>query len=297
MKTDVGVLHSLIRNAKNKERDPLTALIDEYLIKRDLPKYREKREPLLQIPVVDRARPLGRLSPSSMVGCQREAIFRFNGVKGSRRRINPDMELIFEDGKWRHHKWGWLFKDMQAIIGRHRFRLIELEGRCVYPDMYIAGHLDALIKIKVGDKWVTYIVDFKGANNWAFETVFRKGKPIEKHIYQLATYCMIRNIRRGILLYDNKNDQRYKVFPILMDEEQTKVIKTWTAEVIEHLEDETLPPIDPECKGGTFLYERCRYTPLCYGTMTEDELVNHAYEEFTNMTDLWKKGLELEDEA
>lgn len=297
MKTDIGILHSLIRNAKSKGRDPLTPLIDEYLIKRDLPKYQKRRVELLEIPVLDRARPLGRLSPSSMCGCQREAIFRFNGVKGSRRRINPDMELIFEDGKWRHHKWGWLFKDMEAVLGRHRFRVIEIEGRCLYPDMYIAGHLDAMISIKVDDEWVIYIVDFKGANNWAFETVFRKGEPIDKHIYQLATYCMMRNIENGILLYDNKNDQRYKVFPILMDGSQAEEVRDWAQEVIVQMEDGVLPPIDPECKGGTFLYERCRYTPLCYGTMTEAELINHAYAEFTSTTDLWKKGLRLEEES
>jgi hypothetical protein len=297
VKTDVGILHSLIRNAKAKEKDPLTPLIDEYLIKRDLPKYQSRRVPVLEIPVIDRARPMGRLSPSSMCGCQRETIFRFTGVSGSRRRINPDMELIFDDGKWRHHKWGWIFKDMEAVLGKHRFRLIELEGRCLYPDMFIAGHLDALIRIKVDGEWVRYIVDFKGANNWAFENVFRKGAPIDKHIYQLATYCMMRKIDRGILLYDNKNDQRYKVFPILMEAKHTAEILAWAREVIDSMEDEVLPPLDPECKGGTFLYERCRYTPLCYGTMNDAELTNYAYSEFTSTTALWKRGMKIEDES
>lgn len=294
MKTDVGILHSLIRNAKAKENDPLTPLIDEYLLKRDLPKYRKKRVPLLQIPVVDRARPMGRLSPSSMCGCKREAIFRFAGVKGSRRRINPDMELIFEDGKWRHHKWQWMFKDMEAVLGNHRFRMIEAEGRCVYPQMYIAGHLDALIAIKIDTEWVEYVVDFKGANNWAFETVFRKGEPIDKHIYQLSTYCMMRKVDRGILLYDNKNDQRYKVFPVTFTADNYQKIKEWASEVIESMHDEELPPIDPDCKGGTFLYERCRYTPLCYGSMSDAELTNHAYDGYTTPVQLWRKGMRIE---
>lgn len=294
MKNDVGILNALVRNAKNSGTSPLTTLIDEYLIKRDLPKYRKKRVAVLEIPVVDRARPMGRLSPSSMCGCQRETIFRFVGVKGSRRRVNPDMELIFDDGKWRHHKWGWIFKDMEAVLGRHRFRLLEIEGRCLDPRLYIAGHLDAMIQIKENGEWVTYIVDFKGANNWAFETVFRQGKPIEKHVYQLVSYCMVRNIDRGILLYDNKNDQRYKVFPFTVTSEQTAEVQEWIADVLELMEEGELPPIDPECKGGTFLYERCRYTPLCYGRMNEEELVNYAYEEFTSLTALWRKGLRIE---
>lgn len=296
MKTDTSILHSLIKNLKDAEHNPLTAMIDEYLIKRDLPKYRKRRVALLEIPVVDRARPLGRFSPSSMCGCKREAIFRFTGVKG-RRRVNPDMELIFEDGKWRHHKWGWMLKDMEAVLGRHRFRVLEIEGRCLYPEMFIAGHLDALIMIKENGVWETYVIDFKGANNWAFETVFRGGKPIDKHVYQLATYCMVREVDKGILIYDNKNDQRYKVFPIKITPEQLSEIRQWTREVVDLMEDEELPPIDPDCKGGTFLYERCRYTPLCYGTMTEAELINHAYRDFTNVTDLWKQGMRIEDES
>ncbi len=297
MKNDVGILNSLVRNVKAVKQSPLTPLIDEYLIKRDLPKYRDKRVAVLEIPVVDRARPMGRLSPSSMCGCKRETIFRFVGVKGTRRRVNPDMELVFEDGKWRHHKWGWIFKDMEAVLGRNRFRVLEIEGRCLHPGMYIAGHLDAMIEMKEDGKWVRYIVDFKGANNWAFETVFRAGKPIEKHIYQLATYCMVREVDKGILLYDNKNDQRFKAFPFDITAEQIAQVKDWVDEVSTLMQDGELPPIDPDCKGGTFLYERCRYTPLCYGTMTEEELVEYAYKDFKSMTALWRKGLRIERES
>src|SRR5690349_12777163 len=98
---------------EDEEHDPLTPLVDRYFSMRV--KYPEKRIRDYGLDLQDRPRPLGRLSPSALCGCERQAVFKFIGMDG-RKRINPDTEAIFDDGHWRHHKWQARFRDMEAVL-------------------------------------------------------------------------------------------------------------------------------------------------------------------------------------
>src|SRR4051812_24849656 len=194
---DVGVLSQLIKHMSMEEQDPLTPLIDEYLIERDSSPTRLTH---YNVPLVARGRPGGRLSPSSIGGCRRQAAFKFLGVDGTR-KLDPESELIFDDGNWIHHKWQARFRDMEAVLGAKRFKVLGIEKGITIPDLYIAGSYDALIKIN-GKR---YMIDFKSINSHGFGYVYREHKPKDAHIKQLITYCVAKNCKRGMLVYDCKD--------------------------------------------------------------------------------------------
>lgn len=286
---DSRILDNIVRSMQNSEDDPLTPLIDEYLLKRKLPKYANKRLKSITLDLEERPRPGGRLSPSSVCGCERQAAFKFLGVEG-KARVDPDQELIFEDGHWRHHKWQTIFLDMEAVLGRNRFRVVCIEEPTITNSLYIAGHLDAEIKIKVNGKWRRYVIDIKGANNFAFEKTYRDRTPNPTYVKQLISYMKARKCRRGILLFDSKNTNVYYCFMFLMNDKDWGEVSLWCKSVIGYLEDQKLPPRHPDCDNGTFLYNRCPYRAKCFGKTPDRVIQREVYVNFPGVEALWEEG-------
>jgi hypothetical protein len=286
---DTRILDSIIKGIVSEEEDPLTALIDEYLIKRNLPKYRDRRIKKIVIDLEDRPRPGGRLSPSSICGCERQAALKFIGVDGVK-RLDPDTELIFEDGHWRHHKWGYLFQDMEKVLGRKRFRVINIEYPVVLGPLFVAGHLDIEVKIKVNGKWIRYVIDFKGSNSWSYTKAYQNNAPDETYVKQLMTYMRGRKCHRGMLLYESKDRNVFNCFVVTFNEKEWAKIRRWCRRVIDQLERKKLPPKHPECNKGTFLYGRCQFKGLCFGNLTDRQLERQVYVDFPGVSKAWAKG-------
>src|SRR6202035_3917213 len=139
-----AMLAKIIKTVRNKEIDPISPLIDDYLLRRDTAPLRLIT---YEVPLVQRKRPPGRLSPSGIGGCIRKSAFSFVGMPG-KRQVNLDGELIMEQGTWIHHKWQAIFKDMELVLGSDRFRVIEIEGEVRIPKYFIAGSFDIHIYIQ-----------------------------------------------------------------------------------------------------------------------------------------------------
>lgn len=293
MTDDRRILASIMKHAKSVEEDPLTPLIDEYLLKREKPKYAKLRLKEYVIPIRPRVRPLGRLSPSSLVGCERQAAFKLLGAPG-RKRTDPDTELIFEDGNWRHHKWQAMFYDMERVLGAHRFRVISIESRIEIRKLFVTGHLDAHIAILVNGVWIEYIVDFKGANEWAYSRVFRTREPIPEHIFQLHPYMKGKKVQRGMILYDSKDKNKFFVHPVAFDEIRWSEVRMWCRKVLGQVRAQELPPMHPGCEAGNFLGNKCPYRGLCYGDLSPRQIRRKVYKDFAGVDDLWRQGIEME---
>jgi hypothetical protein len=285
MASDEQVLANLIKHIKKEGDDPFTPLLDTYLLERNRSKNRLQE---FVVPVVERGRPGGRLSPSSVCGCQRKAAFNFLAVKG-KGGIDPEQQLLFDDGNWRHHKWGAVFLDMQAVLGEAVFKVKALEEPITIPSLYIAGHLDASITIN----GVPYIVDFKGINTWGFDRVFRSQEPLAPHVLQLLAYMRGKKVRNGFMLYDCKNTNRTKVYTVKFTKSAWAEVSEWCESVLSKVAKRTLPSKSPDCVAGSFLYEKCPYAYLCWGHHEHEKIQEYAYKDFTNLQSSWEKGLEL----
>lgn len=289
MSNDGAVLSKLLKRMKSSGSDPLRPLVDAYLLERERAPERHVTAPYDLTPPI---RPPGRLSPSSLCGCERAAVFQFAGVK-ARRRIDPDMELIFEDGNWRHLKWGAIFADMERVLGRHRFRVISVEERVSYPDLFIAGSLDVTVWMRPspnakGRKWV---IDIKGINDVGFQFLLKNNNAIQKHRKQVVTYCRSVGIPRGIIWYENKNNQQTLAFVVNYEEDDWHDVVAWATSVTSYLRRKRLPPLDAECNRGNFLYEKCPYSGLCYGGRHSNrQLQALTYDDFDSLEAVWARS-------
>lgn len=283
--SDQRVLASLIKHMHNTEDDPLTPLIDSYYLKRDRAQRRLRH---YEINMEDRPRPFGRLSPSKICGCERQAAFAFVGMPG-RKRIDPEQQGIFEDGNWRHHRWQATFRDMELVLGRKVFRVLDIEGVSEHAPLYIAGHLDALVVIR-GERWV---IDFKGINSWGFERVFREHKPHPEHVGQLLAYMRARRCRQGILLYEHKDKNLTKAFVVRFTGKQWREVEVWCNRVIRQIDDRELPPMALGCQAGKFLFEKCPWTHVCYGEHDDESVRIRMYRDFPGVEEAWEEGRKI----
>jgi len=294
-RTDKAILGSLVKHILEQGQDPLTPIVDRYLTMRELPGYRDKRVQKVTLPMVPRERTPGRLSPSSVCGCERQAAMKFIGMQG-RKKMDPQTELIFEDGNWRHHKWQYMFSDMAVLFPR-KFRLIGVEMPIRYDDLKVAGHLDAHIEIYSQGEWHEWIVDFKGANTWAYESVFKNHEAKAEHLLQLACYMKARGVRKGMLLYDSKNSNDYIIYTLTLTKKKWLTIKSWCENVVTQMDRKQLPPVNENCHNGNFLFGRCMFKDLCFGKMTPQELERKVYAGFSGVEELWAEHLlEIDDD-
>lgn len=282
-RSDTALLAALVKNVKKSGNDPLTPLIDRYLMEREKSQFRVRE---VTIPITNRARPGGRLSPSSICGCERQAAFKFLGVK-AQKKINPDTELVFEDGNWRHHKWQAMFRDMEVVLGSDVFQVLGIEEAVVYEDLFIAGHLDARVLI---NQTLEAVIDFKGINDYGFGKITREQKADEKHVKQTLTYGKAIDVRDGFVMYDDKNDQRTKLFPVTYTRKQWAEIEQWCLRVISEIESKQLPPKHPDCKQGRFLYGKCPFAWLCFGGHDPEKVRRYAYKKFEGVEEAWERG-------
>lgn len=285
---DVKMLGNMVKAMKDAPSDPLTPLIEEYLRKRKMPKYRDRLLDEFLLDLRDRPRPPGRLSPSSICGCERQAAFRFLGAP-TNKKFDMGTELVFLDGHWRHHKWGVVFREMERVLGSDRLRVVDIELGVSIPELYIEGSLDMEIEVKDGKKWLSIIVDFKGANDYAFRKTYNERSPNPTYLKQLRTYVRARGKKRGILLYENKDKNGFFCFPIKVNDRLWGEIEAWCLRVIRKMEKRKLPEKHPECQSGRFLYGKCDYAELCFGKTGDKQVEKQVYLNFPGVREQWDK--------
>lgn len=291
-----AILSKMVKAMHHERDDPIDPIIDEYLMVRGRAENRLNHHP---INMKEDMRPGGRISPSSVCGCERAAVFKFAGVV-ARRKTDPDKELIFETGKWIHHMWQALFMDM-ALVLPHRIRVVGYEVRSQIDELYVAGALDLQIEIwdEEFEEWVPIVIDVKSINSYGYNYVMQQAAPVASHVQQIITYCKARGIPTAYLLYQNKNDSRRQGFMIEVENENWNEVIEWCETVVDHLENVVVPPKDSDCHKGTFTFERCPYSWICFGKKgkSDEQLVKLTYKKgWKGVDKAWKQGLRAIDD-
>lgn len=267
-------LAQLIRNAKQPP-DPLTPLIDEYLLKR-------KFEPDPLPPTKERRRRGGRFGPSGMK-CMRAGCFQFMQVP-QKSVTSPEQELIFGVGNWTHHMWQAYFKDMERVLGKEKFAFLGHEVWCAVPKFYMAGNLDVHCLIN----GVPFIIDIKTMRDTTFNGHVFSNQPDPDHIPQITRYMRATGVQMGLLLYINKNDQRYKIFSVPYSKKEWMKTVAWAKGAINHLKRRSVPPMDSECTADSQMRKRCGWAHICYGpeTVPLEQLI---YDGQPDYRELWEE--------
>ena len=111
----------------------------------------------------------------------------------------------------------------------------------------ISGRYDFLINYKDNDR---AIVELKSINDKGFQGLIDSPKP--EHMIQLQIYLNIMQLKNGIVVYENKNDQELKAFKVQQSAD------VWN-EILERcLRVQAMGPLDvPTMCTGAF-YCACR---------------------------------------
>lgn len=159
-------------------------------------------------------------------------------IMGSGTKTHADLEKVFED---------------MGI-------LIESEIEIKIEDPPIRGYLDAIINWE-GEE---IVCEIKTTRQEAFIFKYLNHKPSPNHLIQLLIYLIATGKKRGFLLYQNRNDLKFLIIPVELDEKNKAIIEdvfAWLRKVYKSYEDNT-PPKRPFRKHNKIckacpLFEKC----------------------------------------
>jgi hypothetical protein len=128
-------------------------------------------------------------------------------------------------------------KPDKCVCGWTRFKYDELD--VIAEELNFHGHADGILDFSSpkfdAEKYMRYVgkatwsyddlpkseivIDFKSINTNDFQTV-AKGDPHKDYLVQLTIYANVLNCESGLLMYENKNNQRTTAFKVPRSEEE-----------------------------------------------------------------------------
>ncbi len=193
--------------------------------------------------------------------CPRSIFFKFK--KAPRKEMDARILRIFEQGESMHQLI------MKALFGIRDIHVVASEVN-MPPQEIISGRADAIISMNNE----LYVVDFKSMNSMVFRALTA---PKEENIYQLQLYLHFFKIKKGILLYIDKDKQELKEFIIEYDPQLCRRLLKQFKELEEKINKDIVPaaladyPSNWQCS-------YCQFRSIC-DKAGENELDWKAFKE------------------
>lgn len=196
-------------------------------------------------------------SASSAGACERAQVFGFNGAEAE--KPDPQLQSIFNDGKWRHLRW-------QAMLLQSGI-LTDIEVPQFWRRMLQRGTMDGQ-GIVPEDHYVEewrgepFGFELKGVNAFQYDGFVKSG-PKEEHLNQVARYFLLSGLELFSIVYENKSTQAAHEWVVSRRdpgmaeriEEQRQEVESLKS----YVDDGTLPPQLPECALGKGAWKKCQY--------------------------------------
>jgi len=132
--------------------------------------------------------------------CPRQIFFKFKNVP--RKKMDPRILRIYEKGEYLH-------RNIFNIL--YRLKIGITTEVPIPAQEIVGGRADAILCINNEN----YVLDIKSINSMVFRNL---AEPKEENVYQIQLYLHYFNIKKGILLYIDKDQQDIKEFLINYDE-------------------------------------------------------------------------------
>ena len=176
--------------------------------------------------------------------CSRAIFFKFKNAP--RKDLDARLLRIFERGEHIHRNiFNILYRLKIGVTTEVPIPLQEMIG----------GRADAILSINNEN----YVLDIKSMNSMVFRNL---SEPKEENVYQLQLYLHYFNIKKGILLYIDKDQQEIKEFIINYDEKLVQSLLKNFAELKGKIESDTLPeklPTYPQ----NWQCQYCQFKEIC----------------------------------
>jgi CRISPR/Cas system-associated exonuclease Cas4 (RecB family) len=239
----------------------------------------------LQDKIDNNDRPYEYFHPSEFSDCVRKTVYLHMGETGQS-TISTDLQRVFDNGHGMHARYADYLVGMGIAYGvwqcknplcKKRYGEGELLGiaqrkepceECgceeysyeevqVFNEEYMfQGHVDGIFKLS--KKF--FVVDYKSMFSFQFKKL---SEPIQKHIIQIMIYIWLLDLESGFLLYENKDDQKIKMFEVSRNEKLIQSIKSRAKKLIGILDQGSVPKRpypnknDKHCK-------KCAFRKMCW---------------------------------
>lgn len=208
----------------------LKELIDKFYLDREREKEEKERV---------------RFHVSESGKCPRAIFFRFK--RAPKKELEAEKLRVFEFGN-----------HIQQIILRPlvSLGLVETTEVSIPPQQIISGRADIILSIN-GERYVVDIKSISGRMNLA-----RMEKPLPDHYEQVQLYLHFFKIKKGILLYVNKDTQELKEFIFDYDSQLAEELLKRFENLKIKIESNIVPgrltdyPINWQCRN-------CEYREIC----------------------------------
>jgi CRISPR/Cas system-associated exonuclease Cas4 (RecB family) len=222
--------------------------------------------------------------PSEFHRCVRYLAYKYYG-ETSTDKIKPDLQRIFDNGHYMHDRYTSYFRNIGVLNGfwvcanplcgevygpEEKRGIPEPNDKCAKcgceeynykevnfrdEDHMLGGSIDGILNIS--NSFV--VIDYKTMNSNLFGKL---NSPLDKHIIQVSVYMWAMGVDKAILLYENKDTQRMKVFEVNISEDMVEKILKRAKSLKRIVEKGNLPkrPFkkdSPQCK-------KCPYKGTCW---------------------------------
>ena len=233
--------------------------------------------------------------PSSIGQSDHDIVLGMLGYVG--KPLRGESIMIFENGTSFHNRIEHIFEQMGIMIAPE----LGLKDE----ELHISGRSDAIIWnflrdedeedgetielvdpdgtiIYEGPENYVLLVEFKSIGENGFERL-RKSKPNDEHEDQLQLYFYLTGITKGIIYYENKNNQKSKEYIVERDDERIDKIVKRIRRLITMAENNEVP--EPEYTPGDFKGRFSRYIDIAFPNMNPIEF-SDIYENVDSLDEL-----------
>lgn len=144
-------------------------------------------------------------------------------------------QRIFDVGTEAHMRYGRYFRDLGVLIEAER-------SLCrYYEPIFLVGHCDYILADPDGKD---FLVELKTINKRGYDLLNR---PVFEHFLQWNLYSGGFGIMNGAIVYECKNDQNIRVFPVTYDDRYFLLELGRFIEIHQHTMDGKSVPIPDSC--------------------------------------------------
>jgi hypothetical protein len=166
--------------------------------------------------------------PSSLHKSENDLYHHYLKGDGNQ-EFNSKTLRIFDNGHGVHERIQFYLEDAGILI--------QAEAPVVHSKYEICGSADGILELN-NEK---YVLEIKSINLWGFERLYN---PKPEHILQANIYMFCLKIYKAILLYECKNNQELREFPIEIDTNVLHPVLRKIKTVQEYLIKGIEPPIN-----------------------------------------------------
>lgn len=144
--------------------------------------------------------------------------------------------------------------------------LLEYEEIRLESEEYnFKGNCDGVVELEKDNPDSRYVVDFKSCKSEKYEFIStRTRKPDAEYITQITIYMWLLGVHKGIIYYENKNDQEILEFHVPYSEDRVNTIKKTAKQLLDFIENKKVPKVSEHYSPSKKPCMYCGYCKLCH---------------------------------